>query len=261
MTDDKGAQFQKDSAQLYSSKAQKYARYRPDFDSEAIASFVEISGLPHSCTVADIGSGTGMLARHLLDHFETVYAVEPNESMRLVAEANLGKRPGFHSLAGPAEKIPLPKNSVDLISAGQAIHWFDPQKALDEFHRIARPGAWLLLAHIKSLDEDLNESLTPLWTEENGCLPKAQQPRSFDVHFSDFFAGGNYQQHPFPHTHPETWESFLGGLESASYAPDEDHLRYENFVNAARQIFDRFSQESILHWQIATEISCGRLKA
>lgn len=249
-----------DSTQLYSNKAQKYADYRPDFHPAAIASFVEASGLTQTSTVADIGSGTGMLARHLLDHFERVYAVEPNEAMRLAAEANLGKWPGFHSLAGSAEKIPLAENSVDLITAGQAIHWFDPQKALAEFQRIARPGAWLLLAHIKSMDENLDAALASLWTEETGCVPKSRQPRALAVQFSDYFENGIYQRHQFLHTHPETWECFLGGLESASYAPDEDHPYYEDFVRVARQIFERFSQDRILNWHIATEISYGYLK-
>ena len=221
---------------------------------------MENSGLPRESIVADIASGTGILTHHLLDHFELVYAVEPNEAMRLVAEANLGGRPGFHSLAGSAERIPLPQNSVDIITAGHAIHWFRPEEALAEFQRIAKSGAYLLLAHIKSLDENLNNALAPLWTEENGCVPKAEQPRSFDVRFSDFFHGGTFQQLQFPHVHPETWESFLGGLETASYAPDQDHPKYANFVRATREIFDCFSKDGILEWQITTEISYGHLK-
>jgi ubiquinone/menaquinone biosynthesis C-methylase UbiE len=260
MTEHIGTHSRQDSTQLYSTKAQKYTRFRPDFNPEAIASFVEISGLRKDSVVADVGSGTGILTRHLLDHFDTVYAVEPNDAMRQVAEANLGENPGFSSLAAPAEKIPLPDDSIELITVGQAIHWFQPEPALAEFQRIAKPGAWLLLATITTLDEKLKDAVRGIFTEENGIPPKTQQTPSRDVPIRYFFANGEYKTRLFPHLHPETWESFLGGIGTASFAPDEGHPRYKNFKTAARQVFDRFSQNGILNWQIATEISCGFLK-
>jgi len=260
MTEHNGTQYQGDSTQIYSTKAQKYARCRPDFNHDAIVNFIEISDLTKNSVVADIGSGTGMMTRHLLDHFKTVYAVEPNDAMRQVAEIDFDERPNFQSLSAPAEHIPLSENSVDLITVGQAIHWFQPKSALSEFQRIAKPGTWLLLATITTMDANLKNAIGDIFTEENGIPRKSNQAPSGEAPVSYYFANGMYENRLFPHLHPETWESFLGGIGSASYAPDEDHPCYQNFERATRRVFDRFSQDGILRWQIATEISYGYLK-
>lgn len=260
MTEHFGNQFQRDPTKLYSTKAKKYFRFRPDFNPEAIDSFVEISGLEQESRVADIGSGTGMLTRHLLDHFDIVYAIEPNDAMRTVSEDNLKEVIGFHSISAPAENIPLPGNSVDLITVGQAIHWFQPEPALVEFQRIAKPGTWLLLATITTMDAELKNAIGGIFTEENGIPPKSKQAPSSEVSINYYFAKGKYETRLFPHVHPETWESFLGGIGSASFAPDENHPLYKNFERATRHVFNRFSHAGILHWEIATEISFGYLK-
>lgn len=261
MTEQNAPSPQRDSTRLYANKAQIYAQSRPDYAPEAYLAFQDAARLPRSSVVLDAGSGTGMSTRHLLDLYSTVYALEPAPEMRRIAEAVLGDRPGFHSLDGRAEDIPLPDNCVDLIVVGQAIHWFQPEAALAEFQRIAVPNAWLLIAHIRSLDEALNQALESLFTEQHGLLPRSQRPPSDLVSKDYYFAGGEFESLQFPHTSLESWECFLGGMLSAAYAPDGCHPLYEVFVQAAREIFDRFSQDGTLTWNITTEISFGRLTA
>jgi ubiquinone/menaquinone biosynthesis C-methylase UbiE len=79
--------------------------------------------------VADVGSGTGILARLLLDNGNRVIMIEPNDELRRVGERLLSGYGWLESLAGTAEATKLPESSVDLITAGQAIHWFDPVAA------------------------------------------------------------------------------------------------------------------------------------
>jgi len=250
---------QRDSTQLYTQKAKIYAQHRPDYAPEAFAGFRAAIDLPRHVIVLDAGSGTGMLTRHLLGYFDTVYALEPSSEMQALAEAELGEHPGFKRLDSPAESIPLPSQSIDLIAAGQAIHWFQPEAALVEFQRITKPGGWLLLAHIKSMDEALNQALSTIFTEENGLMPLSEQPPSDLVPKSFYFAGGEFETKQFPHSKPETWESFLGGIGTAAFAPDQNHPRYGKFIQASRKVFERFSKDGILDWKIATEISYGRL--
>jgi len=249
-----------DATQLYTNKAGIYGQHRPEYNPEAISTFQAAVGLPRCTIVLDTGSGTGLLTRHLLKHYETVYALEPSANMQAVAAAKLGEHPGFKPLTAPAERIPLSNQSVDLIAAGQAIHWFQPEAALVEFQRIAKPGAWLLLAYIKSRDEALNQALGTIFTEENGLMPLSEQPPSDLVPKSFYFAGGEFETQQFPHNHPETWECFLGGMATAAFAPNLDHPLYGNFIQAARKVFEQFSKDGILDWKIATEISYGCLE-
>ena len=53
-----------------------------------------------------------------------VLAVEPDDGMRAVAE----RGPPWPDVAGSAEDIPLPDATVDAVVAGQAFHWFDPER-------------------------------------------------------------------------------------------------------------------------------------
>ena len=50
------------------------------------------------------------------------------------------------ALDGTAEAMPLPDDSADAVTVGQAFHWFDGPAALAEIERVLRPGGALALA-------------------------------------------------------------------------------------------------------------------
>jgi SAM-dependent methyltransferase len=60
--------------------------------------------------------------------------------------------PGVRSVPGSAEQIPLPDASLDAVLAGQAMHWFDMDRALPEIARVLRPGG--VLAGLWNVDDD-----------------------------------------------------------------------------------------------------------
>jgi len=249
-----------DPTQRFSTKAQVYARYRQDFAPEAIAALVTATGLTRTATVLDVGAGTGMLTRHLLGHFDCVYALEPNFEMRQAAEAALIAFPGFHLLAARAEEIPLSYHSVDLITAGRVLHWLQPKPTRAEFWRIAKPGTWLAVVRLNMLDEPFLEAMRALRIPEYGFRPRGEEailPGNVDVEF--YFAGETCETITFQHTHRQNFESFLGGVQSGSYAPDESHSRYGDFRLAAERVFDHLSADGILSTQLATEIHLGQI--
>ena len=66
-------------------------------------------------------------------------AIEP------VAEMRAAIGPAARALDGTAEAIPLPDDSADAVTVGQAFHWFDGPVALAEIERVLRPGGALAL--------------------------------------------------------------------------------------------------------------------
>ena len=80
----------------------------------------------------DLAAGTGKLTRQLAPRFARVIAVEPLDGMRDVLERVV---PEAEALAGSADSIPLPDDSVDAIFVAEAFHWF----ATDETLREDRP--------------------------------------------------------------------------------------------------------------------------
>lgn len=113
--------------------AELYKAGRPGYPREALlACLPEWAG-----EVLDLAAGTGPLTANLLDIGLSVIAVEPLEEMRALIPAEA------RALAGTAEAIPLPDDSVDAVLVGQAWHWFDVPRAVAEIHRVLRPGGVL----------------------------------------------------------------------------------------------------------------------
>jgi ubiquinone/menaquinone biosynthesis C-methylase UbiE len=102
--------------------------------------------------VLDLGAGTGKLTAVLLSLGADVTAVEPDPGMLAEFRRAL---PGVRSLSGRAEAIPLPDASVDAVVAGQALHWFDMDRALPEIARVLVPGG--VLAGLWNVDDDREE--------------------------------------------------------------------------------------------------------
>ncbi len=135
----------KDSTQRFSSRVGNYVRYRPAYPSAVLDLLKNECGLTPASVIADIASGTGIFTRMLLENGNRVFGVEPNADMRKAGEEFLRAYPQFTSVAGTAEATTLADHSVDLITAAQAAHWFDREKARREFIRICRPGGWTVL--------------------------------------------------------------------------------------------------------------------
>lgn len=116
-----------------------YARSRPSYHPAVIAHLVDRYG--RTGTVVELGAGTGILTAELVAAGVAVVAVEPVAAMRAELRASV---PGAEVVDGTAEAAPVAGGSADAVVAAQAFHWFDPARALDEIHRVLRPGGALI---------------------------------------------------------------------------------------------------------------------
>ena len=113
----------------FSDRVENYVRYRPGYPAEVVAALRDDCGLRPEHMVADIASGTGIWSRMLLENGNPVFGVEPNADMREAGERMLRGFPKFTSLPGTAEATTLADNSIDFVTAAQAAHWFDRERA------------------------------------------------------------------------------------------------------------------------------------
>src|SRR5580765_7216511 len=122
-----------DPTTRFTTRVDNYVKYRPSYPAAIITLLETECGLTSESLVADIGSGTGLLTELFLKHGNKVFAVEPNAEMRAAGERLLARYPSFISVSATAESTTLEDNSIDLIVAGQAFHWFERAAAKVEF--------------------------------------------------------------------------------------------------------------------------------
>ena len=109
----------------------------------------------------DLGSGAGFTAFVMAAGFKRVVASDITGPM-LVETRRIGRERGLTNLAlvrNAAEYLPFASGSLDLVTSRAAIHHFeDLDRALDELHRVLRPGGSLVVADsISPEDSDLSE--------------------------------------------------------------------------------------------------------
>lgn len=120
---------------LFSGHAADYALYRPDYP-EALYQWV-LGHVRQFDTAWDCGTGNGQVASVLAKHFTYVEATDLSRAQ--IAQAVV--LPNVHYRTSPAETTPFAENIFDLITVGQALHWFDFDLFNQEVKRVAKKGA------------------------------------------------------------------------------------------------------------------------
>jgi SAM-dependent methyltransferase len=136
-----------DAAARFSGVADTYDAVRPRPPGDLITVITQWSGRAWP-DVVDLGAGTGLSALAWAGRARHVTAVEPAGAMRRRAERRIGDaRAGsatlFTVLDATAEATGLADGCADVVTASQAMHWFDSDRALPEIARLLRPGGVL----------------------------------------------------------------------------------------------------------------------
>jgi SAM-dependent methyltransferase len=261
-----------DQTTLFSGRVEDYVKARPSYPTEVIPILRDACALGPKAVVADLGSGTGLFTRRLLEAGASVHAVEPNDEMRAAAEATLRTAPAFHSVAGSAEATTLPDACVDIVTAAQAFHWFDVEKTRAEMTRILRhaapPGSAERAANVALVWNDRHLDATPLLREYEELLvrtcPKyrALQGKADAVDKFDALLGaGQWKRYTVPNEQRLDRDGLVNRLLSSSYAPKPGEAHHDATVADLRAIFDRHASGGEIALVYTTVLIIGRLPA
>jgi len=245
----------------FSDRVENYVRYRPGYPAQALQILKAECGLAAHHMAADIASGTGIWTRMLLENGNSVFGVEPNAEMRHAGERLLAGFPKFTSTAGTAEATTLPDQSVDFVTAAQAAHWFDRERARAEFMRILKPGGWLALLW----NERLTDS-TPFLRDYERLLltygtdyAEVRHERTTDA-VNEFFDPAPFQAQVFELRQKFDYTGIEGRLLSSSYAPGPEHSNYPPMLRELRRIFDAHAVGGRAAFDYKTRLYFGRLR-
>ena len=125
------------------SHAHIYSKFRPTYPKELLErvfAFTAKHGVSRG-SVLDLACGSGQSTFQLCDHFRRTVGVDISAAQidcALEKAKEKGKSHDVEFIVSPANRLPLPDESMDLITCAQAWHWLDPDSVFSEIDRVLK---------------------------------------------------------------------------------------------------------------------------
>lgn len=245
---------QDESRWVFNRLADAY-RYRPGYPDEVAARVMTLLGTKETGPIVDLGAGTGLWTRALVDRGAHVIAVEPARRMlQSLMDPSGADTRQITPVHASAEDTGLPEGSAAAVTLADALHWMDPELAGREAHRLLRLGGLLAVVEPRFADTPLMAGLQALLTRRN---PKAAR-RAPSSSLGLFFRLGTGRPGPVEQAcfvqHLElSTEALQGVVRSFSFAgpalgPEQLEALLRDVDALAVQHGHTFSREIHLYW-------------
>ena len=251
----------RDSTQRFSNRVDNYVKYRPGYPPAVLQVLAGECGFTAETPVADVGSGTGILSRVLLEHGNPVHGVEPNAGMRAAAEPPPGRLPALHEHRrhGGSDHPAGCLRPAD--HRRQALHWFEPRRTRAEFARVLQPGG-----HVAVLWNERRLDDTPFQRAYERVL------RTFGTDYAEvrhtnldlarvqgFFDFGTFKLTVLANRQVFDLAGLQGRLLSSSYAPEETPACARSDADQAPEIFDEHQTNGTVTFDYDLNVYTGQL--
>ncbi len=252
-----------DPTRRFSDRVSAYVKHRPSYPAEIIDLLKARCGLEPKALVADIGSGTGQLAKLFLASGNTVIGIEPDRKMREAGARMLQNYRRFKSIAGRAESTALADHCVDFVTAGQAFHWFNPEQTRIEFRRILKPHGWVvlvwnvLLPSATAFQTAYNRLLLTYGTDYEAIHKSHGNPEAMCT----FFGSARVDLQTFAHHQDLDYEGLKGRLLSSSFISQSGKPRHSRMLRELKAIFDTHQKQRKVTLNYDTKVFYGRIGA
>jgi SAM-dependent methyltransferase len=210
-----------DHTKRFSRRVDVYRRFRSRYPREIVDLLRQRCGLAATSVIADIGSGTGMLAEVFLENGNRVFAIEPNSEMRSACRELEASHSGLCCVDGTAEATTLAGQSVDFVTAGRAFHWFNHELCRPEFARILRQGGWVMFANEgrRKGSEPLLQDYEDLLVRHGSDYASTRAQYDMEGACRKFFLNGEIHRADFPSVQKLDYQELEGQTLSFSVMP------------------------------------------
>ncbi len=173
---------------FFSRSAERWDAIRDELYGQGfvVAALAEL--LPATWEIADLGCGTGRLARALARRVRRVHAIDASPAMLEAARRELDGLDNVELLCGDLLDLPLADAAVDAALMLLALTWVDdPPAALAEALRILRPGGRLVIVDL--LEHDRHGFREMMGHAQSGFAPERLAEALRAAGFEDAAAG------------------------------------------------------------------------
>lgn len=253
-----------DSTQRFSNRVNDYIKYRPGYPAEAVDFLANQCNLKPGSVIADVGSGTGIFSKLLLDKGYKVYGIEPNQPMQQAAIHQFKNNSGFIPVNGNAEATTLPANIADLIVivCAQAFHWFRPRETRSEFKRVLKSDnnyvALIWNNRLTNIDA-FAIAYEHLLVQKASDYNELNHQHLKKDDFESFYKDGKYTLTKFSNQQVFDAEGLAGRAFSSSYVPSVDTPSGREFAMLLQQIFDAHQVNGKVTVYYETEVYLGKI--
>lgn len=246
----------KDARERFSATADDYAKWRPGYPEALGAWIAATTGVGRGARVVDVGCGTGISSRWLVQQcgYEVI-GVDANEQMLAKArEAGGGVR---EYVRGEATATGLASGSAAMVCAAQAFHWFALEPAVAEFRRVTGEGGWSCAfwnLRARCAWNDLYEPLLLKWSSEYAKI----SDMSFDPRERVVAKVAGATVGEVAYGDRLGWEGVIGRVRSASYVVHgvADREGFEREVRAGYEATR--GDDGMVEWRMRTVVVAWR---
>jgi trans-aconitate methyltransferase len=176
------------ATERFAAQARDYDRYRPRYPEGVFDNIVDLAHLASGDHVVEVGAGTGIATRPLVDRGLQVTAIEPSEALAAMARANVSEADVVN---GRFEDFST-HSPVQLVTAFNAWHWVDPTIGVDRAAGMLESGGSLALVWTEVVqwgedpfEDRLVEVFEQTWTKRERFVDDSLQPIRDDGQFGD----------------------------------------------------------------------------
>ena len=245
----------------FSGRVESYQRYRPRYPVEIVDLLRCECRLHDGAAVVDVAAGTGLSAEIFLAAGFAVIAVEPNAEMRAACSHLLRSYPQLRCMDGTAEDTGLAEHSADLITVGQAMHWFDLKRTQAEFQRILKPGGCCAVIYNNRRigGNAFDAAYERFLLEFSVDYESVKKQHVGSKRLEHFFAPAKMNCAVFANSQALTRERFEGRVFSSSYIPRPGHERFGAMQAEMQKLFETYETGGTVTIEYDCVMYYGRL--
>lgn len=245
----------------FTGKSLVYSRYRQKYPEAVINYMISKCKLSSTSTIIDVGCGTGILTKQLLDKGINTIGVEPNIDMYNQAKIYLE---GYKTsiINSSAEGTNLPDNCTDLVTVAQALHWFELEKFRCEYMRILKNSGRVAILYNNA--DEYNAAVRDFLDIHRLLCPKY---RKFGKEINDktdmytaMFGTNNFSIRDYNNDQYLTLEEYIGYAKSLSYSLNPSDIDYNMYIELLQQVFYKYSTSQKLYFPTTTTLVLSKQK-